>query len=72
MAEVKSVRPVGVEVDVAFTVEELKMLKQAYDRCEINVDLRNPEDRRFHDYFVKVHAPFIDQTLKDLEKAGMI
>lgn len=72
MPNVIDIRPVGVQVTVTYTAEELKLLSQAYDRCEITVDLSDTKQKGIHDYFVKTHAPFVSDILKNLKEQGMI
>ena len=66
MAEVIEVKPKGIYVKIEFSLEELIKLKKAFDHCEITVDLNNPEEKDFHNYFVKEHSPLITQIVEDL------
>jgi hypothetical protein len=72
MPEVINVRPVGVQITVAYSAEELILLNKAYDHCEIAVDMKNEQEKKVHEYFVKVHAPFIAGVLDNLKKQGII
>ena len=67
MAEVIQIRPKGVYVTIEFSLEELVKLKKAYDMCELQVNLKNPEEAELNRYFVDDHYPMIHKLCEDLK-----
>jgi len=67
MAEVIQIRPQGIYIDIRYSLEELAKLKEAYDHCQLNVNLQDPQEAEINRYFIEEHYPMIRKLLGDLK-----
>jgi hypothetical protein len=64
MPELIDVKPKGIYLKVEYSLEEMDLLKKACEHCEIAVDLKDPEQKKIHEYFVNTFYPWIKNTVE--------
>jgi hypothetical protein len=67
MPEVIQIRPKGIYVNIEFSLEEIKLLRNGLDRCELRIDKDVQEEIEIEQFFGKKLYPMADKLIKDLE-----
>jgi hypothetical protein len=68
MTEVIRVKTKGLYIELEFSYDELVLLRAAMNKCEVNVNLADKDQKAAHDYFTKDFYQLINTLVEDLKK----
>lgn len=66
MPEIRNIYPAQIHIDVKYTLEEIKMLRDFLSKCEFKAPLSEPQYAAANE-FMQSFFPFLDDTINSIE-----